>query len=936
MLPATLVALLVLLGWPRPVSADTALWQMVTLPGGRAALMPRLGLRPDVPRAIAIAEIIRVVHQARDPRGPIYTALDTYLASPPATGDELVPFPLPSATWRDYVLSRAVDDRHLLAAILLDHRAALICYGLYGLDEETLAFIQGQPSLLRRLYEQNATAFASFAHLLHVRGTTLELPGGQPAVAVWEKLLDAPPSDAAAAIVALLTRDNGRLAYFAEACGTLDSARVQQLLLSGATPVKVLESARASARAFIDVDSARNLTDLPFQRVAYDPVHLLEQLPIGPDGLSGTENYWKALLDNADVSEKGASEWTDLDDGPPARVADVLNRLSGLAYEARHDLIDAVAFAGRLGARLPSATSADRVYLTHACMRYPALMLTLERIGIDQLPAWNAVAARAALLDNRVSSRDASEDPLVLFQAAVALVDRAVQVGSMNRDAAAAALTALAAVDTGAADGARRLAGWLETDLIPAAAGTSAGAVSDADTALLEAMAGVGARKTAPPQRVRWEDADYRVDPAAAEHERLAEVRRRQGGNTLDLALRLTQAGDRLAHAKDVAAVGEVRKALEQAHASLVPIEANDLAPELAPPDVAHVVAQAIADCARVRSKADVKRAGGIAARLSHAENAVLAEVLMSFVYAFAIGDPDGQVFLAGNVARRHDFGRRASSGIERERVRWQLPEEASGTNEPWHVRGALLALDIGLGRLALRRTSLDIPAQGPRLNEGDRHALIASMVLMPADVPDDAAPMQLVHWLADGRRVVARLADATAREQARARLGLDTRRSRAVEWTALHDPGDLERLFLTTEVVQLGRPDAAAPPPGWGPAETAWTGCLCRSLPDPPAPHRAESRPGTGLLAAHIGDVELRVLDALAAHGLPMTLARGVVAAALQDYLDDARPAYTGDWFTLAAQARDMSDDHLVDEISALTARGALIPADAGTDGHP
>ena len=464
----SLLALLLLLGWPGSAVADTPLWSMVPLPGGRAALLPRLGLRADVPRAIAIAEIIRVVHQARDPRGPAYTALETYLASPPPSGDELVPFPLPPAVWRDHVLGRAVDDQHLLGAILLDHRAALICYGLYGLDEQTLAFLVEQPSVLRRLYEQDATAFASFAHLLHVRGTALELPGGHEAAAIWEQLLGAPLSDPAAAITALLTHDNGRLAYFAEACSTLDSVRVRHLFPGGKTFKASVAATRAIARAFIDVDAARNLTDLPFQRVAYDPAHLLEQLPIGPDGLDGTDNYWRALLDNTDVPEDGAAEWTDLNEGPAGDLAQVLNRLAGLPYEARHDLIVAVSFAGRLSRRMPSATPADRVYLTHACMRYPALMLTLERMGIDQLDTWNAVVTRAALLDRRVSSRDASEDPLVLFQAAVALVDRAMQARSLDRAGAAAALTALAAVDTGEADGARRLAQWIETTFLPA------------------------------------------------------------------------------------------------------------------------------------------------------------------------------------------------------------------------------------------------------------------------------------------------------------------------------------------------------------------------------------------------------------------------------------------------------------------------------------
>ena len=65
------------------------------------------------------------------------------------------------------------------------------------------------------------------------------------------------------------------------------------------------------------------------------------------------------------------------------------------------------------------------------------------------------------------------------------------------------------------------------------------------ETAMLHGLAGLSpaALRATPAQKiVRWEDFDYRVDPAAAEAARLREVRNRQGGNTLDTALAVVRA----------------------------------------------------------------------------------------------------------------------------------------------------------------------------------------------------------------------------------------------------------------------------------------------------------------------------------------------------------------------------------------------------------
>ena len=62
---------LLLSGAPRAAQAQSA-WSELPLAGRRAELLPRLGLRADVPRALVVGEIVRTVHQARDPKSTEY------------------------------------------------------------------------------------------------------------------------------------------------------------------------------------------------------------------------------------------------------------------------------------------------------------------------------------------------------------------------------------------------------------------------------------------------------------------------------------------------------------------------------------------------------------------------------------------------------------------------------------------------------------------------------------------------------------------------------------------------------------------------------------------------------------------------------------------------------------------------------------------------
>jgi len=913
-----------------PAHAEDA-WSPVTLPGGRATLLPSLGLAADLPRAMVVSEIIRTVYPARDARGRLHVAVTTYFAAPPTDGDETVPLPMPLEFWQKQVIGRAVPERELLGAILSDRRASLICYGLLGVDAETRAFIQATPSIVTGMSERDASGFASFANIVRVRSGALELPGGPDAAVAWADLLGTSPQKPAGAIHALVVGDYGRLPLFVEAIDELDPAHLALAFSPGEVDQARIARLHSLYRSFIAVDYSRNLADLTFQRVPLGPGMMLAALPPGQNQtVDGPEDYWRALMANVNVPASATDEWGEFDLTVPATPAFVLDRFAQEPLPGRRELISTVYFVERLVARFPQVSLADRVYFGHAFRRYEGLVLTLERIGVDDLEVWRALVQQARALDARASI---DVDVLsALLQAPLAMIDRAVQVGTLTPHTATTLLAGFARIDPGEPRPGRAVGRFLLDALLPAMTGA---AIEDGghETALVHGLAGLSpaALGATPGQTIlRWENFDYRVDPAAAEAARLREVRNRQGGNTLDTALAIVRAELLLSESPSNDRRRSAARLLRDALTSLEALE-EDEPTALRTVDVIKIVEQAASDAA----KSGDSRTGAIADRLTRAGEALLAETLSSIVYALWIGDPDGQPFLGGNVAHRHDFGRRNASAEERERVRWMVPEETYTVGEPWHLRGSLLGLDIGLGRLALRRTTSDLPQSQPRINDADRRALITSLVLMPVAGVDQRSADRLVQWVAAGAELTGKLTPSTL-DAIGDRLRLDERRRAAVRWTAEHDAPNLSRLFLLSELASLGRPPELAMPKGWGPSEIQRTGCYCLGFADPPAPERPSLQAATSTVAAVIADLQLKVLSEAAALHLPASLVRGIQAAALQDYLDNARPAYIGDWWTLGELARTLSRERVLDYVSALTAGGPLVPAsERATDGN-
>ena len=64
---------------------------------------------------------------------------------------ETVPLPLPAQIWSAAVFQRPISSESLFSAVIQDRSAALLCYGLAAVDDETLHYLAEQPAVLRRL-----------------------------------------------------------------------------------------------------------------------------------------------------------------------------------------------------------------------------------------------------------------------------------------------------------------------------------------------------------------------------------------------------------------------------------------------------------------------------------------------------------------------------------------------------------------------------------------------------------------------------------------------------------------------------------------------------------------------------------------------------------------------------------------------------------------
>jgi hypothetical protein len=311
-----------------------------------------------------------------------------------------------------------------------------------------------------------------------------------------------------------------------------------------------------------------------------------------------------------------------------------------------------------------------------------------------------------------------------------------------------------------------------------------------------------------------------------------------------------------------------------------------------------------------------------------------LAETLTSILYAANLGDPDGPALSIENIATRHDLDTSTGFGP---RAAWKLPVEGH-TAKGWRINGSLLGLDVALARMSLRRIDSNVMPPEPRLVSAERQTAALSVALMNPIALTDATRNEIAAALGRGRaRLSAVGANRSELDTVAKDAGLSAWRREALAWTAAFDRDRLPSQLSLVETMWLGKPrmTSAVTLDNWGAAALAWNGCLCLMMPRAVPWETLIGRPALGLLATRGADVAILVADALAASNMPSELAPGVIAYAMQEVMDQARPAYFDDWPEFSRAATAISRDAIADYIAAQAAGGALLPARASDNRH-
>jgi len=110
-----------------------------------------------------------------------------------------------------------------------------------------------------------------------------------------------------------------------------------------------------------------------------------------------------------------------------------------------------------------------------------------------------------------------------------------------------------------------------------------------------------------------------------------------------------------------------------------------------------------------------------------------------------------------------------------------------------------------------------------------------------------------------------------------------------------------------------------------WGTSFEPQSGCYCLRFPAAGTWDRVAGRLGGRLLGAAVPDLTLRVAEHLAALKVPVALFPGVMAMAMQDFIDSAPPLFDDDWLGIVGYAGQVSRDTVQDYVAALVAAGPV-----------
>lgn len=913
----------------------------VQLPGGLSGARAAIDDRVAPSRALFLVDAIRRFYGTLDRHDEARRlhALLTHLAQSaeaPATGPEpsaspdMLPLPLTEAWWAEVVFHGRSRPDTLAADILQSRDAALLYWALMALDAPTRLWIGERHALVGQLVNQYAGAFAAAAPALRVGPGGLELPGGSRAEDAWEALVGVNASDADAFVLKLVQADAGRLAAFLTSVSRLSEAQIRAVLrLDAGDRARRVDALRRLYAVFARAGQDWAAAAHPFSLPSRDPVLLVSALAVedGRLGISGSRRLWQDTFDRRVESDAGGSTPSDL---PRVDPVGLLEQVYGAEPTESRLRVEQVLFEARVLEPLRPDAIGGAVATLVALGRYPALVRTLERLHVTDIAVYRRAVDRAAAL-SAIPDRDRRRSAIAQFQGALALVVRATTRGSLPWRDAPTLVSTLASVRTGeggAYEGG--LARWIDDRLRPRVPPLAVSGDSTSDTTrgvesdLLRLLAG-----PPPPRhlRVDWEGTTYRVDPAAAEALRLERVRGENPAPFLAAAWDVLAIADRLGTAAPDEASRESRQL--QRVAREAGWEARDTG---WPPETVaryHALERDLGEAARSPSPVASSK---LARRLRLLADDFIAGGLTELAYASALGEPDASPILSGDAAGRHDFGfdRDGGGGAP---VEWRLPEVSARTDQPWHLEGSTLDLDVCLSERWLRRVSLKPPAAPPSLDGHDRQALAEAVVVGEATSLTDAERDSVASALRAGR---ARLLSTTVDdvEVVGDRVALDGVRRSLLPWVLEHERDRLGTFFSTSELFWLGT-DTSVPATldAWGAVARPRSGCLCLRMPDRGARRRLAGHPEDGLLMSVFPDLGLRLAELLADLGMPAVLLPSVLEPATWDLVQQSPARYEGDLGGLAGHVHALTLDQAEQYLALLTTDGPLQPVDAAAE---
>jgi len=922
-----------------PISEDVPVTAEIS------AVARTLGLDPPHDRARFVSELTRLLYTPPLSRSPRILELanpkliDPILVEAEAAHPIRVPIPLSTEIWARAVFRRPVKTEELLGAILTDRRAALLCYGLSGLDDETLTYFAEHPNLLAQLHEQHAPAFAAFGGSVRIRGNRIDPPGGSVAAPLWEGVIHQSLASPEAFLRALFGMDEGRLAYLFDAIAQAERANA-----AFALGLFLRDPATRLLRftALVDIVSRSyrewRLEALPFSKPLHDVAVLITRVRVGPDGTPiapSSRSFWTAAFESDDLNPDSVSFTVENGD-QPIDAAWLAQETSGNDMFWRGDRLDQFAFGQRVFAGVPADALGAAAVAVRAFPRQRMLSLTLERMGVTAPSVYALVAQKA----HRMTAGNPTRQFRVLaqLQSALAIVSRMTTGATLTRVQAERLVQSLfnAPLDGERYEGA--LITWLRRDLLPLMPAPPDAAdsrvIGEIEGRLIEGLAGRTVNRVA----VEWEGQSYRLDLAAGERLRLRSIRRRQEGYSVDVAAAIDSLARKLLSENltldDARNIATELAAFPDTFDHRLDSPAETRAPNVEPSRRVRELADRWADeiTRAVRSN-DVKRAVRLAPAMIDVADEAFSDAMISLAYAADLGDPDSTAMLARNVALRHDFGFGRRDADSRSRLAWSVPRQDFLPGIPWHVTGSVLGLDIAMASLSLKRISADRLAEAPHLSSNERDAFAVGVSLMnprllldsdrDAIVAAIARGRERVTALTAGREPLAPLADAVA---------MDGWRRRALAWMLVEDKDGLLSMFSLAELLTLGGGPPVSTLSAWGTTALQSEGCACLRLTTPRTWRTFSGRPQMAFMAFGVADLNLHVAEVMASMGLPAALVRYVLSAAVLDFIEEVTPADYNDWWAAARFAQTVPRELIEDYVAAAAAvDGPLVPDETG-----